>query len=145
MRLSDIAVSKVLEGANWKLLQRNSENPLVGASEIFDAKDVGLFAAIIKMNDGSEHPALVAKDFSDGGIHTDTWVFTKGGWINLFADGFMRVIGRYHHDIFPFEIFIGQPWKGDLELAEQGADRIDEHRRVFREAAGRLRPDLGVT
>ncbi|MHC4606059.1 MAG: hypothetical protein ACYTAF_03905 [Planctomycetota bacterium] len=142
MKLTEIPVGKALEGSNWIIEQRDAADPAVIEAVTFTGSDTGLFASIIRMNDGSEHVALVRKEFSDGGVHTDTFVYTKTGWVNLFDDGFMRAVGRYHHDIFPFEIFIGRPWKGDRDLAAEGAEKIKEHREMFAQAVERLRPLL---
>jgi len=145
MRLRDIDVGRVLGGANWLARFPEGEerdNPVVKETERFGPQDQGLFSAVMKMNDGSEHPTLALKSFEEGGLHTDTFVHTKAGWLNIFEEGFMRAVGKYHHDIFPYEIYIGKPWKEDRELAEQGPQASAENRRRFNESVVRLRGTL---
>lgn len=148
MNLKDIDVSRVLEGTNW--IATPTEGRAVSVeSEVqeagtFEGKEVALFSSVMKMNDGSVHPALVVKDFSDGGIHIDTWLKTKLGWMSLYDEGLPRAVGHYHHDIFPFEVFIGTPWQGDQELAQEGAARIQDHIGTFLGHVAKMKESLSV-
>ena len=148
MKLNQIDIQKVLQGTNWIALP--SEGRAVDAetsvqeSLSFEGKEIGIFSAVMQMNDGSMHPALVVKDFADGGIHIDTWLNTKAGWMSLYDEGLPRAVGHYHHDIFPFEVFIGSPWQGDQELANEGADKIQEHIGNFLKNVPGIRESLSV-
>lgn len=144
MRLSEIPVSKVMEGCNWLITYPEDgggdrDNPVVHEAQTFSPTDFGLFSSILKLADGSEHLAVIVKSFVDGGLHTDTYVHTKASWLNVFAEGFLRAIGRYPSDVFPYEIFIGRPWKGDKELAAEGASKIQAHMEKFDEAVEKIR------
>ena len=144
MRLKDILTSSVLDCKNWVLTRDEEDpdshdNPHVREVSDFSKDDNGLFSSILKMNDGSENPALIVKAFKDGGLNTDTYVHTKVGWLNILEEGFMRAIGKYPGDVFPYDIFIGRPWHGDKELAREGASKIQEHMGNFEAAVERLR------
>ena len=141
MKLSEIPVEKVLLGTTW-LVEPMEGDPNVREATSFTNLDEGLFSSIMKMNDGTEHPALIVKNFADGGLHTDTYLHTRGGWMNLFDEGLMRAVGKYHHDIFPFEIFIGRPWSGDKELAKEGAEKIQDHIANFLTASTKIKETL---
>jgi hypothetical protein len=132
-KLRDVAVSAVYEGKNWIIRADDSqdpENPFVEESTTFTSKDLGLFSAVAKFSDGTLHPSLVSKSFQLDGEQIDTYVYTRMGWINLMAVGVMRALAKYAQDIFPMDVYLANPWVEDKELA----GRLEEHRRVFREA-----------
>src|SRR5262245_56193020 len=65
-RLKDLPVQAVFEGKNWVVEQvenQDSENPLVEEATEFGPSDLGLFSAIARFSDGSQHPAVVLKSF----------------------------------------------------------------------------------
>lgn len=138
MRLTEIPLADVFAGKNWLVHYKEGEdrdNPVVVETAQFGPKESGLFSAMARFADGSEHPALAVKSFPHGGEHTDTFVYTRMGWLNLLADGFMRAIGKYSHDIFPFDVFVANPWRGDRDI---GA-RAEEHRAAFANSLERLK------
>ena len=130
MRLSDIRVEEVQAGKNWRMDSGEGAEALVSESAAFGPEDAGLFSAAVKFGDGSVHPGLVAKSFARGGDETDLFVHTKFGWLNLQANGFMRAVGKYSHEIFPFEYYFAAPWKAGKRPVE---DRESPHRRLFSE------------
>jgi hypothetical protein len=138
MRLTEIPLSEVFQARNW-VLTFNSEadvsNPLVSEAHEFGPQDMGLFSAVCKFADGSEHPALVWKDFANAGEGVKTYVFTRVGWLDIMADGFFRAVGKYRHDIFPFDVFIASPDRKDQEI---GAN-ADAHRKVWSDALPKLK------
>lgn len=136
MRLSDIRVEEVLAGKNWRVESGEGEGALVSESVEFGPEDAALFSAAVKFGDGSIHPGLVAKSFARGGDETDLYVHTKFGWLNLQARGFMRAVGKYSHEIFPFEYYLASPWKAGKRPTE---DRESPHRKLFRELVPAVR------
>lgn len=133
IKLKDISMQSVLEGKNWvvgKSETQDPENPLVEESANFTQDDIGLFSAVARFCDGTQHPALVLKSFQLGGEQIDTFVYTRMGWVNLMANGIMRALSKYANDIFPMDVYLANPWVDDREVGE----KINEHRQVFREA-----------
>jgi len=138
MRLTDIRVKDVLEGKNWVIdLEAGQEplnTPVMEALE-FRPQDLGLFSAVVKFGDGSLHAGLILKSFARGGDETDLYVHTKFGWLNVQTGGFMRAVGKYSHEVFPFEYYVGSPWKaGD----RPSADLNSPHRKIFSDLVGQL-------
>ncbi len=130
MRLSDIRVEEVLAGKNWRMDSGEGAEALISETVEFGPEDAGLFSAAVKFGDGSVHPGLVAKSFVRGGDETDLFVHTKFGWLNLQAGGFMRAVGKYSHELFPFEYYLASPWKAGKRPTE---DRESPHRKLFHE------------
>lgn len=148
MRLKEIPVQEVLMGKNWLIRYASKEdvpNPVVEESATFKPGDAALFSAVTKMADGSDHPTLAVKIFDDGGHHQiQTFIYTKTGWTDAMSEGFFRVVGKYAHDVFPFEVYIASPWSGDTDVGEKAED----HRRMFFEAVPRMQAvkyDVGST
>jgi len=138
IKLKDISVQSVFEGKNWVVRQTESqdpENPLVEESTTFGNTDLGLFSALARFSDGTQHPAVVLKSFQLDGEQIDTYVYTRMGWINLMAAGVMRALSKYAGDIFPMDVYLANPWVEDKEIA----GKINEHRQVFREALPTLK------
>jgi hypothetical protein len=138
IKLKDLSVQSVFEGKNWKVAPSESqdpENPLVEEATTFTKEDVGLFSAIARFADGTQHPAIVTKAFQMDGEQIDTYVYTRMGWINLMAAGVMRALSKYSGDIFPMDVYLANPWIDDPEVA----GKIAEHRQVFREALPALK------
>lgn len=139
MRLREISVSDVFAGKNWRIRYATREdvpNPPVEESIDFQKGDAGVFSAVAKLADGSEHPTLAVKIFDEGGHHQiQTFIYTKLGWVDAMSEGFYRALGKYAHDIFPFDVFIGNPWEGDAEVGSNA----DQHRKVFADAVPRMR------
>jgi hypothetical protein len=96
---------------------------------------VGLFSSVAVFADMSRHPALVVKRFEDSTAQTDTFIYTRLGWMNLIAPGFMRAAGKYSHEVFPLDVFLANPWVDDQEVGDYAA----EHRKKFREALPELK------
>ncbi|MBI2932525.1 MAG: hypothetical protein HYY16_12810 [Planctomycetes bacterium] len=139
MRLTDVPLAELFAGKNWVVRYRQGEdrnNPEVAevAGE-FGRNDYGLFSSMARFADGSEHPALAVKAMAYGGEHTDTFIYTRMGWLNILAEGFTRAIGKYAHDVFPFDVFVAEPWKGDREIGTNA----DLHRQAFRNSLDRLK------
>lgn len=136
MRLVEIKVEDVLAAKNW-LMESAEDGSDPHASEAFEfgPADSGLFSALVKFGDGSVHPALVVKSFERGGDDVDLFVYTKFGWLNIHAGGFMRAVGKYSHEVFPFEYYLGSPWKGGSRPAP---DHDSTHPKVFKELASRV-------
>ena len=97
--------------------------------------DLGLFSAIVKFADRSEHPALVVRSFPQGAEDVDLYIHTRMGWLNIHTPGFMRAAGKYSHEIFPFDYHLANPWHGNPPIL----DKASQHRRLFQEAAARLK------
>jgi len=138
MRLTEVPLADVFAGKNWIVQYKDGDdrnNPELMESLDFGKTDYGLFASMVRFADSSEHPALAIKSMGHGGEHTDTFVYTRMGWLNILADGFMRAIGKYSHDVFPFDVFVAAPWKGDREI---GA-RAEEHRSTFQGSLEKLK------
>lgn len=138
MRLTEVPLADVFAAKNWVVHYKEDEdrnNPQVTEAAEFARTDHGLFAAMVRFADGSEHPALAVKSMMHGGEHTDTFVYTRMGWLNILADGFMRAIGKYSHDVFPFDVYIANPWKGDREIGSLA----DDHRAMFKGALEKLK------
>ena len=142
MKLMEITVEQVLAGQCW-LIDKDKvsdPNPPVVETLGFSADDIGLISAIVKFADKSEHPALVVKSFPAGGDDIDLFIHTgKFGWMNIHSDGFMRAIGKYSHDIFPFDYFVANPWRGGRNPEP---DTSSPHSKIFRETAIRIKKRL---
>lgn len=137
MKLNEIKPDDVLGGKCWLLEPGGEEtNPSVRETIGFTSEDVGLFSAVVKIADGSEHVALVVKSFPQGGDDIDIFIHTKFGWMNIHAPGFMRAIGKYSHDMFPFDYFLANPWKGGRQPEP---DKASPHTKIFRETAVRIK------
>lgn len=138
MKLNEIKREDVLEGKCWLLMpgQDGETNPEVRESIGFNSEDSGLFSAVVKIADGSEHVGLVVKSFPAGGDDIDIFLLTNFGWLNIHAPGFMRALGKYSHEIFPFDYFLANPWKGG---AQPQPDKASHHGKAFRETAIRIR------
>jgi hypothetical protein len=138
MRLTEIPLSDVFAGKNWIVHYKDDEdrnNPQLTEASDFGKDEYGLFAGMARFADGSEHPALAVKSLQQGGEHTDTFVYTRMGWLNILADGFMRAAGKYSHDVFPFDVFIATPWRGDKEIGSRAA----EHQATFTNSLDKLK------
>jgi len=137
MKLSDITREDVLAGKCW-LVEQGSEdgNPTVKDAIGFASEDVGLFSAVVKIADGTEHLGLVVKSFPQGGDDIDIFILTKFGWMNIHSPGFMRALGKYSHDLFPFDYFLANPWKGGRQPEP---DKASPHSKIFRDTAVRIR------
>ncbi|HKS16475.1 MAG TPA: hypothetical protein VJU16_04130 [Planctomycetota bacterium] len=138
IKLKDIPVQAVFDGKNWVVQQtetQDPENPLVDEATDFGPTDLGLFSAIARFSDGTQHPAVVLKSFQLDGEQIDTYVYTRMGWINLMAAGVMRALSKYAGDIFPMDVYLANPWVNDKEIA----GKINEHRQVFRESLPALK------
>lgn len=137
MNLSDIKPEDVLAGKCW-LIEPGGEdgNPKVKEAIGFVKDDVGLFSAVVKIADNSEHPALVVKSFPQGGDDIDIFIHTKCGWMNIHSPGFMRALGKYSHDLFPFDYFLANPWKGGKQPEP---DKKSPHAKIFKETSVRIR------
>lgn len=142
MRLREIPVDQVLAGKCWLIDKEKLHDPDPPVVETigFSADDIGLISAVVKFADRSEHPALVVKSFPAGGDDIDIFIHTgRFGWMNIHADGFMRAIGKYSHDIFPFDYFLANPWKGGRNPEP---DTASPHPKIFRETAVRIRQKM---
>ena len=140
MRLSEIRPEDVLAGKSWIMDASgdNESDPLVTEAMGFTSEDVGLFSAVVKIADGSEHLSLVVKSFPQGGDDIDIYIHTKFGWMNIHADGFMRAMGKYSHDLFPFDYYLANPWapgQGNAPAPELSSP----HPRVFQDGVTRIR------
>jgi hypothetical protein len=137
MRLAEIQLTDVFAGRNY-VGTYNSEadmaNPLVSEANEYKQGDVGVFSAVCKFADGSEHPALAVKILEPGRGQFQTFVFTRAGWVEIQAAGFFRAVGKYAHDVFPYDIFLANSWKEDAEV-----DDAEKHKRIFTDALPRLK------
>jgi hypothetical protein len=139
MKLKEVKVEDVLAGKCW-IMGSDGEadgNPTIRETIGFSKDDMGLVSAIVKFADGSEHPSLVVKSFPQGGDDIDIFIHTpKFGWMNIHSNGFMRAVGKYSHDIFPFDYFVANPWKGGKNPEP---DMASPHKQIFRETAIRIK------
>jgi len=138
IKLKDIPVQSVFEGKNWIVVPsetQDPENPLVEEATQFSGTDIGLFSAVAKFADGTQHPSVVTKAFQMDGEQIDTYVYTRMGWVNLMSGGVMRALSKYSGDIFPMDVYLANPSVDDKEIA----GRINEHRQVFRESLPALK------
>ena len=138
MKLNEIKREDVLAGKCWLLLpgQDGESNPDVRESIGVTSEDTGLCSAVVKIADGSEHCGLVVKSFPAGGDDIDIYILTNFGWLGIHAAGFMRALGKYSHEIFPFDYFLANPWKGGKQPEP---DKASGHGKTFRETAVRIR------
>jgi hypothetical protein len=137
MNLRDITPEDVLAGKCWIIEDGGEEsNPKVRETVGFAPVDVGLVSAAVKIADGSEHLGLVVKSFPQGGDDVDIYVWTTFGWMNIHAAGFMRALGKYSHDLFPFDYYLAKPWKGGRQPE---VDQNSPHQKIFRDTAVRIR------
>jgi hypothetical protein len=137
MQLNDIKPEDVLAGKSWLMESEAGDgNPKVRETDGFASVDLGLFSAVVKIADGSEHLALVVKSFPQGGDDVDIFIHTKFGWMNIHAPGFMRALGKYSHDLFPFDYFLANPWKGGKQPEP---DKGSPHSKIFRDTAVRIK------
>ena len=76
MKLNEIKAEAVLAGKLWVIEpgSESSGNPTIRPSEIFTQEDFGLFSAVLRIHDGSEHLALVMKSFPQGGDDMDIFI-----------------------------------------------------------------------
>jgi hypothetical protein len=139
MKLSEISAQDVLAGKSWIVkpgveVDTNAEiQDAIG----FTSEDTGLLAAVVKLADGSEHAGLVVKSFPQGGDDVDIYMLTNFGWLNIHAQGFMRALGKYSHEIFPFDYFLANPWKGGKTPEP---DKASSHPKIFKDTAVRVKP-----
>jgi hypothetical protein len=139
MKLSEIKSEDVLQGKSWLLksgAEGSDDDPEVSETVGFTQEDVGLFSAAVRIADGSEHLGLVVKSFPAGGDDVDIFIHTQYGWMNIHASGFMRALGKYSHEIFPFDYFLANPWKGGRQPEP---DKASSHGKTFRDTAVRIR------
>ena len=137
MKLREISVESVLSGKNWTLDPEGDgiENRPVMEADQFQSTDQGLFSALVQFADKSIHPGLVVKAFAQGGDELDLYVHTKFGWMNLQEQGFMRAAGKYSHELFPFDYFVANPWKGGLSPEP---DTDSPHRKAFQKLTAQV-------
>lgn len=130
MKLSEIALNDVISAKNWTISEsgETSTNSLTTETVSFNPTDVGLFSSMVQFGDKSVHPGLVVKSFAQGGDELDLFVHTKFGWLNIQEEGFMRASGKYSHEIFPFDYFIGNPW---VMGTPPTPDTDSPHKKVF--------------
>lgn len=143
MKLSEIKAADVLAGKSW-IVKQGTEvdvNAEVQDAIGFTNEDTGLLAAVVKLADGSEHAGLVVKSFPQGGDDVDIYMLTQFGWLNIHAQGFMRALGKYSHEIFPFDYFLANPWKGGKTPEP---DRASSHPKIFRDTAVRVKPPVSA-
>ena len=50
-------------------------------------------------------------------------------------EGILRRIGKYHADVFPFDLYLAHPWGKDPEFAPGGTGNVELHQKMFQEAA----------
>ena len=138
MKLNEITAEEVLAGKLWIIVpgQDGEANPDVKDTIGFTGEDMGLISAVVRIADGSEHLGLVVKSFPQGGDDVDIYIKTNFGWLNIHANGFMRALGKYSHEIFPFDYFLSNPWKGGKQPEP---DKASGHGKTFRETAVRIR------
>ena len=137
MNLKDITPDEVLAGGNWVVLGGDHhENPEIRETMGYTAKDIGLFSAVAKFVDNSEHAALVIRSFPEEGEDLEIFVATKIGWLNLQVDGFHRAVGKYHNEVFPFDYFLANPWVAGKPPAPEFNST---HPRIFQDSVERLR------
>ena len=138
MKLSEIPTEDVLAGKSWvfKSGGDGDADPEVSEAVGFTKEDIGLFSAVVKIADNSEHLGLVVKSFPAGGDDVDIFIHTQFGWLNIHAPGFMRSLGKYSHEIFPFDYFLAKPWKGGNQPQP---DQTSSHTKIFRDTAVRIR------
>ncbi len=138
MNLNDIKREDVLAGKCWLMdaATQGDANPKVSEAIGFAPSDIGLFSAVVKIADGSEHLSVVVKSFPAGGDDIDIFILTKFGWMNIHQDGFMRAMGKYSHELFPFDYFLANPWKGGRQPEP---DKASAHSKIFRDTAVRIR------
>ncbi len=138
MKLTEIPLADVHEGKNFFVSfpeGGDPNNPEVQEESLFSKGDLGVFSGILKFADGSKHPALALKSFENDGAVIATFIFTRMGWMSLDATGIMRLLGKYSHDVFPYDLIVANPSEADLEI---GA-KADEHRAAFRESLDALK------
>jgi hypothetical protein len=138
MKLNDISAEDVLAGKLWIIEagQDGETYPSVKETIGFTGEDLGLISAVVRIADGSEHLGLVVKSFPQGGDDVDIYIKTNFGWLNIHANGFMRALGKYSHEIFPFDYFLSNPWKGG-KMPEP--DKASSHPKIFRDTAVRIK------
>lgn len=138
MKLNEITAEDVLAGKLWIIEagQDSAANPDIKESIGFTGEDMGLISAVVRIADGSEHLGLVVKSFPQGGDDVDIYIKTNFGWLNIHANGFMRALGKYSHEIFPFDYFLASPWKGGKSPE---VDKGSSHPKIFRETAVRIK------
>lgn len=138
MKLNEITGEAVLAGKLWIIQpgQEGESNPEVKETIGFTGEDMGLVSAVVRIADGSEHLGLVVKSFPAGGDDVDIYIKTNFGWLNIHANGFMRALGKYSHEIFPFDYFLSNPWKGGKTPEP---DKASSHPKIFRDTAVRIR------
>jgi hypothetical protein len=143
MNLNDIENNDVLNGKVWviKTGSEGESNPEIREAISFLNEDIGLFSAVVKIADGSEHLGVVVKSFPQGGDDIDIYIKTNFGWLNTHAAGFMRALGKYSHEIFPFDYFLASPWKGGKTPEP---DKTSSHPKIFRDTAVRIRKTPSV-
>ncbi len=137
MNLSDITREDVLAGKCWIVEEGGQDgNPKVRETDGFAPVDLGLVSAVVKIADGSEHLGLVVKSFPQGGDDVDIYIWTNFAWMNIHAPGFLRAIGKYSHDMFPFDYYLAKPWKGGRQPE---VDHSSPHPKIFRDTAVRIK------
>ena len=137
MIMKDITPQDVIEGRYWIVQGNASISPTATLNEAvgFTANDVGLLSAVIKLADKSEHLALVLQSFVHDGDETDLFIHTDHGWMDIQTDGIHRALGKYNHELFPFDYFISTKWKGGKQPAP---DKSSNHSATFRETVARM-------
>ncbi len=138
MKMKELRVADVLAGNNW-ILKRGDMVEL--DSELMEAigfapEDVGLFSSIVRFADGSDHPAVVVRSFAQGGDDVDIFILSQHGWMNIHTPGFLRALGKYSHEVFPFDYYLAAPWK---QGQPPELDRESPHPEIFKEAAALLK------
>lgn len=137
MKLTEIPLTDMYAGKSWFVSfpeGGDPNNPEVQEEDHFAEGDLGLFSGILKFADGSNHPAVVLKTFEHAGAQIAIFIYTRMGWMNLESPGIMRVLGKYSHDMFPYDVYLANPADADQEIADK-----DAHRRYFNESIEALK------
>ena len=137
MIMKDIKRQDVMDGRYWIVPGDGSISTAATLHEAvgFTANDVGLLSAVIKLADQSEHLALVLQSFVHDGDETDIFIYSEHGWIDIQTDGIHRALGKYNHEMFPFDYFISTKWNGGKQPAP---DKNSDHPAKFREIVSRM-------
>ena len=138
MLLKEIRPQDVIAGKVWLL---DPEEDLSSESKVTEAigftkGDVGILSAVIRLHDNSEHLAMVVQTFVDEGDETDLFIHTKIGWVDIQTDGIHRSLGKYNHEMFPFDYFLATQWKGGNSPMP---DPASDHTRTFKDTVRRMK------
>ena len=137
MIMNDIKPEDVIDGKYWIVqgAESISATSVINEAVGFTASDVGILSAVIRLADKSEHLALVLQSFVHDGDETDLFIYSDHGWMDIQTEGIHRALGKYNHEMFPFDYYAATKWTGGKQPVP---DKTSDQPATFRETVSKM-------